>query len=91
MAVNEPLKYFGVERKLFGLSLIVSALIASQGSKLLGLAVATALLSAAKYLTRRDDRMLQILWFLWRQGTHYDPIKRQVFQLEMVEERLEEE
>jgi type IV secretory pathway VirB3-like protein len=90
-AINQPLCVGGIERKLFGLSLAVSGVIAARLSQVIGAVVCVALLWGAKRLTRKDDRMVEIAWRLCFQKDHYDPFKRKVFELEIVEEKLEEE
>jgi len=91
VAINKPLLVGGIERRLFGVSLIVSAVVGANGSRIVGFLLFFALMVAARKLTRRDDRMFQIAPFIWRQRAHYDPIKRALFDLTIVEERTEEE
>lgn len=91
VAINQPMLILGIERKMLGLSVMISVLVGANGSRVVGAVLFVAILALAKKLTRRDDRLIQIAPFLWRQAAHYDPIKRSVFELIIVEERTEEE
>jgi len=91
VSINKPLLVGGIERRLLGVSLIVSAVVGANGSRIVGFLLFFALMVVAKKLTRKDDRMFQIAPFIWRQRAHYDPIKRGAFELTIIEERTEGE
>jgi type IV secretory pathway TrbD component len=88
-AMNKPLLIAGIERRLLGLSFIISVVFAANansGSGVSPTAIALAVgifiatITAAKRLTRKDDRIFQIALSVWKQKPVYDPLVRKVKQ-----------
>lgn len=83
-ALNKPLLIAGIERRLLGMAFVVSAVIAATSGTEphiqvpIGVAVFAATISAAKWATRKDDRIFQIALSVWRQKAVYDPHIREV-------------
>ncbi len=95
-AINRPLLIAGIERKMLGMSVLIAVVITANIPEatgklafipfkaVVGFGLFTALVSIAKFATRRDDRLLQILASVWRQKAVYDPHLRQPFRMEIV-------
>lgn len=83
-ALNRPLLIAGVDRRLLGLAFIVSAVFAACSpvtpdvQMVIGLGVFLGATAAAKWATRKDDRIFQIASSVWKQKAVYDPLVRKV-------------
>jgi type IV secretory pathway VirB3-like protein len=76
-AMNKPLTIFGVERRLFLLSIVVgSATFTSFGSLLGGLLMSSTLMVFGRLATHSDPQILRVILNSARYRTRYDPVKR---------------
>lgn len=81
-SINKPLTIWGVERRLFFLSLIMGgATFNLFGSLLSGLVMFVVLYLLARWATRTDPQILRILLNSPRFKTQYDPAKREAIAL----------
>jgi type IV secretory pathway TrbD component len=83
-AVYRPMTVWGVERRLFFLSLMLGACIFHVFKSFLGGVLAwAALYGVASYLTRNDVQMIAILLRSGRHRPRYDSAKPSSFTLEV--------
>lgn len=76
-SINKPLTIWGVERRLFFLSLIMGAATFNLfGGLLTGLVMFAALFLLGRWATATDSQILRILLNSARFRTQYDPGKR---------------
>ena len=79
-ALHRPLTYFGVDRRLFFLSLMMGAAAFNLFSSLLaGLLLWAALYGCAWWTTGHDPQMLRILLSCSTSRARYDPLKHAPF------------
>ena len=92
-AINKPLHIFGLPRRLFGLigltcGVVYEVLAARVEGPLVmivpGLLFA-ALYFGAKKLVRRDDQIFEVALCAFGMSDAYDPFKRKLFHIEIVE------
>lgn len=84
-AINKPLTIWGAERRLFFLALVMGAATFNFfGSLLSGVLMFVALYLAARWATKVDPQILRILLNAAKFRTHYDPGKREPFEIEVV-------
>jgi type IV secretory pathway TrbD component len=83
-ALNKPLLIAGIERRLLGMAFVVSAIVAATSGAQpyiqvsIGAAIFVVTISAAKWATRKDDRIFQIALSVWKQKAVYDPCVREI-------------
>ena len=84
-SINKPLTIWGVERRLFFLSLIMGAATFNLfGSLVSGVVMFAGLYFLARWATGTDPQVLRILLNSARFKTQYDPAKRNPIRLSVV-------
>lgn len=88
--LNDPLMVAGVERGTFILLIAIFFGLLFKVNLWAAGIVTTALYLGAQGLTRKDPRILAILWNVWfLLKDTYDPCKREMFDLQIIDETEE--
>jgi hypothetical protein len=85
-AINKPLCVVGIER--ISLCVVTGAcfLMAQKISWWLGGGAWLALCAWIKIATRNDPDYFRILWIVWRFKQVLDPIRREIFRMEIIDD-----
>lgn len=78
-ALNKPLLIVGLDRKLAGLTFILSVIVGANGSKIAAAILFLALCTVGRRLTRHDPNIFLVLNQVRKQRSLYDPLKRERF------------
>ncbi|MDX2181146.1 MAG: VirB3 family type IV secretion system protein [Bryobacteraceae bacterium] len=82
-SINRPLTIWGAERRLFFLAVVMGAATFNFFASLVsGLLMFGALYAFARWATAVDTQILKIVLNSSKFRTHYDPARREAFQLE---------
>lgn len=74
-ALNKPMLILGIDRKLAGLSFILSVIVAANGSKVAAVILFVAMWTAGRRMTRLDPNIFLVLNQVRKQKSLYDPAK----------------
>ena len=81
-SINKPLTFWGAERRLFFLAVIVAAATFNFFASLVsGIVMFAGLYGFARWATRTDPQILRILLNSAKFRRHYDPARRAPFRL----------
>lgn len=88
--LNDPLMIAGVERVTFCLLIVLFFGLLFKVNLWAACGVTITLYFVAQRLTRKDPRILAILWNVWfLLKDTYDPCKREMFDLQIIDETEE--
>lgn len=89
-ALNKPLLIVGLDRKLAGLTFLLSVIVGANdgGSKIAAAVLFIVLCAIGRRMTRKDPNIFLVLNQVRKQKALYDPAKREWFRL-FVERRAQ--
>lgn len=84
-SINKPLTVWGVERRLFFLAMVMGSATFTCFSSVVGAVLMFfALYVCARHATKTDPQILRVLMNSSKFRAQYDPLKRDVYQLEHI-------